>query len=74
MEKNSDGEAISKNDVVAFYYSMSLLDGSELDSYMDTLQILPLGLRQELYEDGVLLHNVAPYSPVLYEVELVDVK
>ncbi len=39
-----------------------------------SLQILPLGLREELYEENILLHNVAPYSPVLYEVELVDVK
>ena len=38
VKENTNGEAISKNDVVAFYYSMCLLDGSELDTYMDTLQ------------------------------------
>lgn len=39
-----------------------------------SLQVLPSGLRGELYDDRVLLYDIEPYSPLLYEVELIDVK
>lgn len=37
-----------------------------------SLQAIPLGIRTELYDDQWLRYDVDPYSPIIYEVELVN--
>lgn len=39
-----------------------------------SIQVVPSNVRDQLLEDGILLTKVQPYSPIVYEVELVDVQ
>ncbi len=39
-----------------------------------SIQVIPTALREELIDDRIITTKVLPYSPVMYEVELVDVK
>ena len=38
-----------------------------------SLRIIPSGLMNDLYDEGLIYTNVSPYEPLNYEVELLDV-
>lgn len=38
-----------------------------------SIQVIPTSLREDFLEDGIITTKVLPYSPVLYEVELLTV-
>lgn len=50
-----------------------LIMPSEL-AFGGSVQVIPQYLRQELYENGYISTNVKPYSPVIYEVELLEIQ
>ncbi|MCV9386440.1 FKBP-type peptidyl-prolyl cis-trans isomerase [Reichenbachiella ulvae] len=50
-----------------------LIMPSEL-AFGGSVQVMPSSLREELFENGFITTNVRPYSPVMYEVELLEVK
>lgn len=39
-------------------------------AFNSSLQVIPHGLRSELYQDGSILYDVEPYTPILYEIKL----
>ncbi|UXP31138.1 FKBP-type peptidyl-prolyl cis-trans isomerase [Reichenbachiella agarivorans] len=43
-------------------------------AFGSSVQVIPSNLREELFDLGYITTNVRPYSPVLYEVELLDIK
>lgn len=38
-----------------------------------SVQVLPMDLRQQLIDDGIVFTKALPYSPLIYEVELISV-
>ncbi|MBU2913139.1 FKBP-type peptidyl-prolyl cis-trans isomerase [Reichenbachiella agariperforans] len=43
-------------------------------AFGSSVQIMPSNLREELFEYGHITTNVKPYAPVMYEVELLEIK
>lgn len=39
-------------------------------AFNSSLQVIPHELRSELYQDGSILFDVEPYTPILYEIKL----
>lgn len=42
-------------------------------AFGESIQVLPMTIRPELIEDRVIVTKTLPYSPLIYEVELVEV-
>lgn len=43
-------------------------------AFGESIQVLPTGIRQKLIEEQIILTKAIPYAPLIYEVELVDVR
>lgn len=43
-------------------------------AFGESIQVLPTGLRQKLIEEQIIFTKAVPYAPLIYEVELVDVR
>ena len=41
-------------------------------AFKQSLQVLPHALREELYKENSISYDIEPYSPLLYEVELIS--